>query len=311
MRFNSNKMKKITSCLAVFLLVTAISQAQQKLQLNLKKGRSYKQVTYNDASITQNIMGQDLKITLGVQSTMTFLVVNANRNDYDMEVSFDNMNLSMGSLQGNLEFDSENPADDDAYSQIMSGVVGESFHIKMSRSGKVLEISGIEAIWEAAFADQNISGSEKAQIMTQLNQTYGSDAIKGNIEMVTAIFPEDKVSQGDRWTSEVEVNSGAKAIATNTYVYKGTQDGLHQIAGSGTITTSKEGTVINTNGMELTMNLNGTIESEISVNAASGWIVKARINQKIDGTADIAGNAQMPDGFSIPMKIRNEMTITN
>lgn len=305
-------MKKITLYISALLLfVSTTTQAQQKLELNLKQGAAYKQVTLNDASIKQNIMGQDLEITLGVSSTMTFQVVSDNRNDYDMKVSFDNMKLSMGSMQGTVEFDSESPDQDDAFSQIMSGVVGQSFNVKMSKSGKVLELSGVEAMWEAAFADQNISEAEKAQIMAQLNQTYGSDAIKGNIEMVSAIFPEDKVSTGDQWTNEVNINSGAKAVAKTTYTYNGIENGLHQIDGSGTITTAEDGATVVTNGMELNMDLNGSMESTISVDAATGWIVEAKINQKIDGTANVAANEQLPTGLSIPMEIRNEMIITN
>lgn len=304
-------MKKITSYFAALLLFIFATQAQQKLQLNLKKGESYRQVTLNDASITQEIMGQSMEITLGVSSIMIFKVLSANGDDYDMEVSFDNMKLSMGSLQANMEFDSDNPAEDDAFSQIMSGVVGESFNIKMSRSGKVLEISGIEAMWEKAFSGQNISAAEKAQIMTQLNQTYGKESIKGNIEMVTAIFPENKVSQGDQWTNDVNINSGMKGLASTTYTYQGSEGGKHLLTGLGEITTSEEGAKIQTNGLELTMNLNGNMESEIAVDAATGWIVEATIKQKIDGTANMEGNAQMPNGLSIPMKIRNEMKVTD
>lgn len=302
-------MKHLFTLLLGLLIVTA--QAQQKLQLNLKEGQSYKQITINDASITQEIMGQSMEITLAVNSAMSFTVENANRDDYDMKVSFDNMKLSMGSLQGKVEFDSENPAEDDAFSQIMSGVVGETFNVKMSKTGKVLEISGIEEMWDAAFSSQNIPATQRAQIMTQLNQTYGKESIKGNIEMVTAIFPEEKVSKGDQWTNEVSINSGMKGIAATTYTYEGMQDGKHLIGGAGSITTAEEGATINTNGMELTMDLNGTMESTISVDAASGWIVEATINQKIDGSAAMAGNAQMPNGLTIPMKINNEMSITN
>ncbi len=304
-------MKKIISYFAALLLFISALQAQQKLQLNLKEGESYQQVTMNDASITQNIMGQELKITLGVSSSMTFTVLSARRDSYDMNVSFNNMKMTMGSLQGNVEFNSENPDENDAFSQIMSGIIGQSFNIKMSRSGKILEISGIEAMWEAAFEEQSISESQKAQIMSQLNQTYGSDAIKGNIEMVTAIFPEEKVSPNDQWTNEIKINSGAKAIASNTYTYDGINNNLHQISGQGTISTAEEGSKINTNGMELTMNLNGTMQAAIAVDTSTGWIVEAKINQDIEGTASVEGNEQMPNGLSIPMKITNEMSITD
>lgn len=305
-------MKKTTLYIIPLLLFFATTtKAQQRLQLNLTKGATYQQVTGNNASIVQEIMGQSIEITVNVNSVMSFTVLEASKNDYDMQVTFESMKLSMGSLQGQMDFDSENPKENDAFSQVMAGVIGESFNIKMSKTGKVLEISGVEAMWESAFSDQNVPAAEQAQIMTQLNQTYGGDAIKGNIEMVTAIFPEEKVNKGDQWTNEVNINSGMKGIAANTYTYEGTEDSQHLISGKGSITTDAENSTINTNGLELTMDLNGTMDTNISLDITTGWIVQATINQKIDGNAVMAGNAQMPNGLTIPMKINNDMTITN
>ena len=91
-------MKTVATFLLTLLAFNSFSQT--RLELDLKKGESYRQTTQNNAKVTQTIMGQPLEITLGVHSTMSFMVEGSNSNSYDMKVTFESMKLSMGSLQG-------------------------------------------------------------------------------------------------------------------------------------------------------------------------------------------------------------------
>lgn len=303
-------MKRSIFFLLLSFLLLDVS-AQTRLELNLKAGETYRQSTSNNASVTQNIMGQEITINLGIKGIMDFKVINELSDSYDMEVAFQEMSLNMGSLQGSQQFSSENPDETDTFSKILSGMTGQTFSVRMSKKGTILEIDNVEELWEAAFRDQNVSEAEKAQILTQLMQTYGPESIKGNIEMVTAIFPDNEVKLGDQWTNEVNLATGMKGLATTTYLYESQQGNFNLISGKGTITTGEEDAYMETNGMKLKMDLNGDMRASIIVDAESGWIVDATINQDINGSATMEGNAQMPGGLTIPMKVTNEMTITN
>ncbi|MFB6319992.1 hypothetical protein ACE1EF_15510 [Saccharicrinis sp. FJH54] len=43
----------------------------------------------------------------------------------------------------------------------------------------------------------------------------------------------------------------------------------------------------------------------------TGWIIQAKIEQKIIGDSYIKENPQLPDGMKMPMVMANEMLITN
>lgn len=302
-------MKYLITLVLGLIVWPAVSQVD--LRLNLEEGKSYTQNTQSNASIVQNLMGQEIKIDVGLKGQMTFTVDKANQDNYEMTVRFDNLMMSMGSLQGKTEFDSENPKEGDAYSQILSNVIGKPFNITMSKTGEIVDIKNMDQVWESAFADQNISATEKAQILSQLNQTYGAKAMKGNIEMVTAIFPESKVNLGDTWTNSVRLASGMEGELKTEYTYEGTENGLNKISGKGAIETLDKDAYLNVNGLDLKFDMTGSMNSEIKVDQSSGWIVEATINQTIDGTASMKGNEQMPNGLTIPMKINTEMNVSN
>jgi hypothetical protein len=53
------------------------------------------------------------------------------------------------------------------------------------------------------------------------------------------------------------------------------------------------------------------LSADFIVNKKSGWIVEARINQDVKGTAQIKDNPKIPGGMSIPMSIKGETEITD
>jgi hypothetical protein len=58
-------------------------------------------------------------------------------------------------------------------------------------------------------------------------------------------------------------------------------------------------------------NIKGSMTSEIKVDRASGWIIEAKISQKMKGDSHVKGNPQMPNGMTIPMETATETVVTN
>ncbi len=296
----------IVTCLSSTLVV-----GQKRLELNLQQGQTYTQVTNSNATIVQDLMGQQLEILIGLEGTMLFEVLKANSDSYDMSVTFGRLRMSMGSQQGSTTFDSNDPAEDDAYSQVLSNIIGQSFNLVMSKNGKVQQIENLDRVWEAALADRDVTASERQQILNQLNQTYGAKAMKGNIEMVTAIFPDGPVNPGDTWRTEADLNAGMEGRITTQYSFDGQEADHYLLTGRGNIETVNKDQYINTNGLDLKFDMSGTVDSQVKVDRSSGWISTATIVQSIEGKADMKANEQMPNGLSIPMKIKSELNITD
>lgn len=147
----------------------------------------------------------------------------------------------------------------------------------------------------------------KAQIMN----AYGAEALKGNIEMATAIYPDKPVNKGDNWTIHTNLESGMSAKVSTLYEYADLTADYALIKGNSTIETEDKDAYIEANGMPMKYDLKGSMQSEIKVDRKTGWIIETKINQQIKGDAYIKENPQMPNGMKIPMTMIHETVIIN
>ena len=182
----------------------------------------------------------------------------------------------------------------------------------MTRSGKIAEVKNIESLFESAFKRfPQIPEAQLAQMKAQLDKAYGAEAFKGNIEMVTAIFPEQPVAKGEDWTIHTKLESGMAADMETTYTFIEKNRDFAVIHGKSEIKTADKDAYVETNGMPMKYDLAGTMASEIKVDINSGWIIEAKIKQEIQGDAFVIENPKMPNGMKIPMSMKNEMRISN
>jgi hypothetical protein len=108
-----------------------------------------------------------------------------------------------------------------------------------------------------------------------------------------------------------QLESAMSANLEETLEYKGSTDSTSLIHGEGKIQTADKDAYIETNGMPLKYNLSGTLSADFIVDKKSGWIVEARIDQEVKGTAQIKDNPKMPGGMLIPMSMKGETEVRN
>src|SRR5690606_13797008 len=133
--------------------------------------------------------------------------------------------------------------------------------------------------------------AQRDQIKAQLMNSYGENALKGNIEMVTAVYPERPVRPGEKWTVNTDLKTGMSAKLDSEYEFqKVTADHIF-MKGRSKIQTDKEASV-QSNGMPMTYNLSGIMITEIKADRKTGWIEEAKISQEISGDAQIQDNPQ-------------------
>ncbi len=299
-------------CLVALILVTLLSHAQQtELKLTLEKGKTYKQVTQSVATIVQEVGGQKMTITAGISGVMTFLVTGVSSSGYDMEVRYESLTMSMELPQGKMEFSSENESGSDIFSAILREVINKPFTLTMTTSGKITRVGDVDKLWDGAINQfSQLPQAQRDQIKAQLMNSYGENALKGNIEMVTAVYPERPVRPGEKWTVNTDLKTGMSAKLDSEYEFqKVTADHIF-MKGRSKIQTDKEASV-QSNGMAMTYNLSGIMITEIKANRKTGWIEEAKISQEISGDAQIQDNPQVPGGMSIPMTMTTQMTISN
>lgn len=305
-------MKTIFTLILTVFVLTSFQTQNSDLSLKLEKGKEYKQITNSKATIIQEVNGQKVNMVMTIKGTMTFLVKDITENGYNMDAKFEELSMSMQMPQGLMEFSSEKNDANDIFSTILGAMKDKAFGITMSKTGKITDVKNVEALWSTAINTfDQLSEMQKEQIKAQIMKAYGGEALKGNIEMVTAIYPDSPANRGDKWTINTKLESGMSANMTTDYEFAELTSEYALIKGKSTIVTADKDAYIESNGMPMKYDLTGSMDSEIKVDKNTGWIIEATINQKIEGDTYIKENPQLPNGMKIPMTMINDMVITN
>jgi len=294
------------------IIMTSCQSQSTDLSLRLEKGKEYKQITNSKATIIQEVNGQKTNVVMTIAGTMTFFIKDVSESGYYMDTKFETLSMSMQMPQGSMNFSSEKNDPNDIFSTILGEMKNKTFEVEMSKTGKITEVKNVEALWGTAINQfEQLPEMQKEQIKAQITKAYGSEALKGNIEMVTAIYPDRPVNKGDKWTIKTKLESGMSANMTTNYEFTDLTSEYALIKGNSNIETADKDAYIESNGMPMKYDLTGSMTSEIKVDKNSGWIIEAKINQEINGDAYIKENPQIPNGMKIPMTMINEMVIKN
>lgn len=305
-------MKTIFTLILTVFVLTSCQTQNSDLSLKLEKGKEYKQITNSKATIIQEVNGQKMNMVMTIKGTMTFLVKDITENGYNMDAKFEELSMSMQMPQGLMEFSSEKNDANDIFSTILGAMKDKAFGITMSKTGKITDVKNVEALWSTAINTfDQLPEMQKEEIKAQIMKAYGGEALKGNIEMVTAIYPDSPANRGDKWTINTKLESGMSANMTTDYEFAELTSEYALIKGKSTIVTADKEAYIESNGMPMKYDLTGSMDSEIKVDKNTGWIIEATINQKIEGDTYIKENPQLPNGMKIPMTMINDMVITN
>lgn len=279
--------------------------------MNLKVGERYGQASESNIAINQMVNGQPLDIGMVVSGGMTFLVLSANDEEFQLEMMYEHLSMKIDHPQGTMEFDSEKANGDDIMSTLLEGITMKPIGIVMTRAGIVSEVSDMDSIWANVFAEFSKVPEEQLSLAKgQINEAYGSEALKANIEMVTAIFPDHKVRVGDEWTVQTTMESGMTVNVSTTYKLEEIQADSYVITGDSKLETADTEAIVDANGMSMKYDLSGVLLSRISLNKESGWIIEGHSNQDIEGNAHVQASPTMPMAMTIPMTMKNETVIT-
>ncbi len=304
-------MKYLLTFLLCLALLTSTEAQKIELSMNLKVGERYGQVSESNITINQVVNGQALDIGMVVKGGLTFLVLSANEEEYEMEMMYEHLSMKIDHPKGAMEFDSEKANGDDIMSTILAGITMKPVGIVMTRAGIVSEVRDMDSIWANVFAEfSKVPEAQLNQARGQINEAYGSAALKANIEMVTAIFPDHKVGVGDEWTVNTTMESGMIVNVTTTYKLEEIQADFYVIAGDSKLKTADTEAIVDANGMSMKYDLSGVLLSRIKLNKESGWIIEANSSQDIKGNAHIQASPTMPMAMTIPMTMKNETVIT-
>lgn len=296
-------------CLTLLTILFSSCSEKHEITLNLEMGKDYSQETNLNAIINQSINGQDIEIEMIMNGNMNYHVKSVNTDDFDLEVSYTKLEMQMKMPTMNVAYSSETPDKEDQFSLILSQMVGKSFGVKMSKTGKVISVDNIDDLFSSVFnAFPDLDLATREQMKSQLLDSYGDKAFKGNIEMVSAIFPGKPVSQGDSWEIETLIESTMKAGVVSTYTLKEINEDHYIISGSSVISSLEDGSM-ETQGVQMKFNIGGDMTSKLKVDKSTGWILDGDVSQTIEGNVKIEAGPNNPEEIEYPISMINTMKV--
>lgn len=304
---------KMKLLLGLSTLALAFSPMAKKvdLQFKLEKGKTYTQNTVMTTETKQTISGteQIIKQNASAVTMMELKEPGSGVNTYTLWYE----NISMGIDQGSgviQKFNSDTTKlnNVDPMSKIFSSLTGRKFEADIDFSGKITEVTGLEEIISAATASM---GSQAGMIGEQISAGFGDSGLAKNMEMFTAIMPGEPVKVGSTWTNEQFTASGLPLILNNTFTLKSIADGKAIIDVKANITVDPDQSSTELQGMKATYFMEGSRTGSLTMEVNSGFVTSADINDEIIGSINIAGNAQIPDGMTIPIEMNSNTNVSS
>ena len=295
--------------ITAIILVFTLNINKKDYSLKLEVGETYSQKYTANSKVEQSIMGMEQVIEIAITSSIDFTVTKKMADRYGMDVSYASIEMIMKLPQGETKVSTEEESDDQM-SKMMSAMIGKKFYVEMLTNGEVAKVENLENVFESMFESlPDLTEQEREQSLDQMMQSYGEKAFRGNIEMITAILPKEKVDIGDSWNSTTLLESGFPATVSNTFTLISADPSVVIIEGRSSINTEERDTPLDINGMKTSYELSGTVTGRYKLDAKTNWVIEGQVEQKMKGQAKIEDNPQIPGGITIPMEISNIMTI--
>ncbi len=303
-------MKKIYTLLLASIIVTSIQSQTVDLSLKLEKGKEYKQVTSTKSIVVQNMMGEEINMTMTANGTTSFLVKTINDDSYEMETMYDNLSMAVEMPQGAKSYSSAKDKDNPIFS-VLNKLKDKPFEVVMSKKGKIKEVRKTDVI-EQTIIDSfdQLPEGHREQMKAQIMAAFGGETMKKNIELVSAIYPDKPVKKGDKWNINTSVAGDISLSVSTEYELVDYNSEYALIKGNATI---KPGDKDAASMTTLDFEFSGSQISVIKVDINTGWIIEAKTTQEIKGELEMnmGGSQEMNEGVKIKMKMVQETLVTN
>lgn len=290
-------MKHLCSLLfSIFFLGGIYGQAQTSLQYNLEKDEVFAVKQVAEQTIVQDLEGATHELTNKMDGVLEFKVVDELESDYKIEFSFKDINLKVtSSIQGEImNIKAKEVIAGDIQSQIFNSLLNSPVYMTLAKNGDILNVVGGDSLIARIMNIVNIEDEfYRKAVKSSMEKDYGSEALSGNYEQMTFIYPEKDIQVGDTWENEYQ----GKLKAKNIWKLDTINDSIAEISGTADV-------VMDIKDPSTTMKLTGTQDTKITTNVATGFILKMVVEGLAEGTSTMA---QLGDQ-EIPTSIKSTIT---
>ena len=251
--------------------------------MNLTVGESYYHDNKTKVVKTQEINGESLISDISYGGKMSFLVKEKKDSVYHLEVRFQTMYLKVNSNGNEITANTQQIDSTDILSMLLKELTESPFDISISKYGIVQEVT-MEKVFDNLFSfNPDLPKIEKARMIYMLKQSFGEKAMKGSVEMLTAIYPKKVVKEGDKWKNKIRLETVSGITMENEFVLEELNQDFAIINSQSKTISDDNNSFIKINGELLRFNSNGSMISTFKIDKNTGWIKESEINQNISG----------------------------
>ena len=303
---------RVNSLLATVLLwslalIAAATQADDRvrLALRLERGQTYRTRFTSQQTIKQTIQGQQIDMAQTMGFTYVFNVLRTDENGLaDCSVKYEAVVFKQNGPAGNTDYDSTRLNEPiPAPAKSFAALIGQGFSMRISPSGAVSHVSGIDELLEQVIMSVEAPNeSVRDMIRRQLKEQFGDEAIRQQMEQILAIYPDVPLRIGDSWKRRVTISAGFPLLLENTYSYRGNEGGMAIVDVSSKMSKNPHGKPMKVGPATLDFDIDGTQEGTMSMSLATGWVESSTLKQKFGGTIRMENAPGMQGAMSWPLQ---------
>jgi hypothetical protein len=277
--------------------------AAVSLQLKLPKGKTYYQRTVVDQHITQTIMNQPqvVDISVGIGMKLDVLDVDSAGN-MQIRYTFIWCMSKQTTPMATVSYDSAQQATAPAGAEPLAALLNQSYVMKLSPRGEVLDVQGVEQMKEAV-QKKMPAGAEGSPMGNVANQFLDKQGLKETTENLLAIYPDKPVEPGASWSEKKTLTAGFERTEESKYTLQKQEAGIAIIGIASTIRANPEAAPRETQGMKMQIDLSGPGEGTIRMVEATGLIQIAQGRGQLKGEIKVGDSGQGQPMMAIPMTI--------
>jgi hypothetical protein len=195
-------------------VLSAGAQAKEfRAQLRLKAGESYTAYVASDTNTVQTVQGNQLAVRQSMTLGYTYDVLDVDASGVtSLNMTINSVQFKVESPQGRLEWSSaagQPSSPPPAAAAALSAFVGATISMKLSPEGRVLEVSGLDAIYDRMLTAMNPPDEATKSMMKKvLSEQFGDNAINGMMQDISEAYLGRTVNVGDSWPVKMTIAMG-------------------------------------------------------------------------------------------------------
>jgi len=323
------------------------------LKLRLQPGQKHRLRIIREDKISLTMMEQRQDINSISTVDLAFEVEQIDANSIAwIKVTYLTLQEKGGSAAGQMEYDSTKPDDPlaptyNAFAPMYSAMMGQSFVMKVTPEGKMVELKGIDKMY-LGMAEKIVEGEDESirkrakermadgaeeraeRLIENANQRYGSrkkreeavsdmikknpffteEKIRGTVGNVIMPFPGGFVEIGDSWQGKAVLPAEAPIDIDLAYTLKQIKQGVAVVGISSKIELVDEPTTTKDNPLGVTKaSMTGSYEGSVQIDSGSGWTVRKNATMRCSGEMKMPPNEQTPQEMTLPISMESITTV--